>query len=788
MAGGKLGLVVVIVGCVVVTVVPVTATRAASETAVGPCDESSWVAGTSEWCRGWFVHRDLVYDDTGADSGGTPVYPSAEGDVDHRQHGQSLNSADLRVLRLRIAGSKVEARFELNTLFPGDTTIAYLAVDTDGDASTGGGPWGVGNVTSAGWDELLRFDERDPDDNVVSGTATLRTRPSRAIRVQAMVALGDGTPMNVAFRTGEAGYWWEAAQASALATGDISAWGAEIDTTDFGAAHRPAPPTGEGLHARVYRSGYPLGEGFEPYQGTTSMFHALGAYQPYTVYVPEDPGPHPVQLILHGLGVGHGTFTPGVTADFGDDTSTILVGPLGRGTEGWWLEWAARDAFDSLADVEAHYDTDPEAVYLSGYSMGGLGTMQLSTMFPDRWAATFNGVGSTGDCANGTPVAQGHQRPDGLDTVAPYDGSGQLANDPSRRSGCPGQNRVNAFDLLENLRHVPSSHSFGLFDLGAFANTTVPMQEQLEQLGFEYIVWHQAADHSLFVQYYDLWRKEAQWLRGRRIVRHPAHITYRTNTFSWQPAVDLVPDGAYWVDGMKPRNAATTPDGDMAVDLVSHACDPSTETTSEVRRDAGTDPVPWVSQAGIPNGVETVEPGALITGTATNLAELTIDVAGACFDHREPFDVDIAVDGPTIVHFSDGRPPLVLGEPAPPAEPEEPIDAGLPATSVTTGINCLAGNTTAGDAGIASSCSFTIATTGTETLYGYDGGTSGSFTISTDQPGCSIGLPGAPANPRSTNVRGAGYSLVELDFDLGCTYMLAVNPDGVGVVLAGQLS
>ncbi|MGH3929958.1 MAG: hypothetical protein ACRDTF_08285, partial [Pseudonocardiaceae bacterium] len=246
---------------------PMTA-HGAAEVRAADCSEESWIGGTSEWCDGWFVHRDYVYDDYGADleplsphgSGGTP----ATGDVDHREHGQALNSADLLVLRLRAEGDDLIARFELNTLFGGDATVAALALDTDDDPRTGGGPWGVIDVSSVGWDEVYLFDDRDPEANVIVGRAPLPRTSGGSFRVQAVVALGDGTPMNVAFRPGEGGMWWEDQQAAALAAGDISAFGATVLAGDLRAGtHRPATLPGPGVYERIYRSEYPIAEGVE---------------------------------------------------------------------------------------------------------------------------------------------------------------------------------------------------------------------------------------------------------------------------------------------------------------------------------------------------------------------------------------------------------------------------------------------------------------------------------------------------------------------------------------------
>src|SRR3954469_9828459 len=101
------------------------------------CSDASWVAGTTEWCGGALVYRDYVYDDTGADTKpgsphGAPLN-RATGDIDPRDHGHHLNSADIVSLRLSARSGQLHVRFELNTLFPDDRTVGVVAIDVDKD-------------------------------------------------------------------------------------------------------------------------------------------------------------------------------------------------------------------------------------------------------------------------------------------------------------------------------------------------------------------------------------------------------------------------------------------------------------------------------------------------------------------------------------------------------------------------------------------------------------------------------------------------------------------------------
>ncbi len=636
------------------------------------CDEDSWIGGTTEWCDGTLVYRDYVYDDTGSDLGresphGTG-YSRPLGDVDHREHGQALNSADLLVLRLRLEGDDLIARFELNTLFPTDETFAALALDIDDDATTGGGGWRAVDVRSDGWELVETFRARNATTNVIEGRMTLPPTAGDTVRIQAVIALGDGTPMNVAFRPSDHGNWWEDEQAAALEAKDVSPFGYRFAIRDLRSRkHRPAASPGPGYYERIYRSEYPLGEGVsaEGVERETSyvvfggLFHYLGRHQPYAVFVPSGSPPYGAQLTLHPLGSAHGNPLPGFTQRMGEEQHRILLTPLGRGPQNYWADWGARDALDVLDDAMKHYAIDPDRLVVAGYSMGGGGTFALATMFPDRFAAALTWVGFTGDCNNGTPFAQGRQRPTSTEALGPYDPTGHASNSPERRSGCPLGARGNAFDYLENLRHVPSAHVFGAADYFDRVQD-VAIAQRLEELGYEHRIWNYAGEHLVFVRLDD-WRKEAAWSHGRRVVRRPARVRYRTNRYLSTPKLDIVADGAYWIDQLRPRYDSPKPDGDMVVDLTSHRCPPTSERRHEFSRDAGTDPVPWIGQKAVPTDTVAIKLGGRISGTLTNVSSLAIDVEGACFTPGAPIELDIRSDGPALVRFSDGRRAVRLG-------------------------------------------------------------------------------------------------------------------------------
>lgn len=614
-----------------------------------PCEEASWTAGTTEWCDGTLVYRDFVYDDRGADTGAltapVPAWETA-GDIDHRDHGQSLNSTDLLALRIGRQGNELTVRFELNTLLPGDGTIAALAIDTDLDGQTGGGTWGPVALDSQGWDELHLFTQQDHEANVISGTLPVPDAPR--IWVAAVVATGDGIPMNVAFRRNEVGTWWDGEQAAELADGVLQSFGKYVNVADLGRRHEPSGLPSPGLHERVFTSRFPIGEGVAPdgFAGETgAKFHFLGEHQPYGLYVPDHEGQPGAQLLLHGSAENHHQLVslPGMRGTMGNHAGRVLVSPLGRGPGNSWVDWAARDALDALDDAVWTFRADPDEIVVSGYSMGGGGTMFLSTLFPDRFASAIAWNPFTGDCLAGTPLAQGRGRPDELGALD--------SNDPAQESGCPLETRGNSIDYLDNLLHVPSGYLFGAADEVVWANHALATQQAFQRLGYEHQLWLHAADHFTFPTL-DVWEKEMRWSLDRRVVRNPQRVVYRTNAYLYRPDIELVPDGAYWVDDLRPIDGWSTPAGDMVVDLVSGACEQPWSMTTPTRG-AGIEPVPWVSTGAEPGTSVHATPGRVIRGTLTNVASITIDRSDACFAPGEPVALDIETDPRTVITIRD---------------------------------------------------------------------------------------------------------------------------------------
>lgn len=130
---------------------------------------------------------------------------------------------------------------------------------------------------------------------------------------------------------------------------------------------------------------------------------SAGGFFPYRLYVPrsyEGTSPVPLVVMLHGaLGDEHyyfsGLFDPGVIKTEADRRGCILAGVNGRGRFGLSQE----DVFEVITAVTRDYKIDPSRIYLTGHSMGALGTWVVAAARPELFAAIAP--------VSGGPPAQG---------------------------------------------------------------------------------------------------------------------------------------------------------------------------------------------------------------------------------------------------------------------------------------------------------------------------------------------------------------------------------------------
>jgi pimeloyl-ACP methyl ester carboxylesterase len=621
-------------GVVAVTAVVPVGAPAQSDAPSCETDVDSWVAGTVDLCAGTLVYRDYVYDDYGANTNNpmAPVTGRLARPAGDQRYETDVNSADLVDLQLRIVDNRLHVTFELSSLFTPDSTVAAMAIDTDGAGAVKEWP-GLG-IRSAGWDVFAAFDRGDPTTNLIEGDIPLP--PGSHWRVQAATAVKGGPVMNVAFRgPGESGTWWEDDQAAALETGDVSRFGHEVDVADLtGGVTRPVV-VGAGLYERVYESDYTIlpGEGVD-YEGVvgrngvtpgdafSQRFHYLGRYQPYGIYIPEGAGPHGLHLALHGHSANHSSLVSnaGMQQQLGDDLDRVIVVPLGRGPAGYYSDWSERDVLDVLDDVERTYPIDKARVFAGGYSMGGYGTLRFATLYPDRFAGYTNWVGFTGDCLNGTPVVD----------------------------RCPVGAVGNPVHFVGNLRWVPGANLYAAADELVWLWTGVGLNQAMADAGIPYVYYlHPAAEHLTFAVL-DQWQKEADYTKDLRLVENPPRVTFRTDPYLGNADLGIAHDHAYWVSAI--RGAA---DGFEDVDLTTHACAGALNVV-ESQPGAGVDPVPWVSQAGVVTGQTPIAMADRLEGTLANVADVTIDARRACLAGKA-FAYELTTDVPVTLRFDAGR-------------------------------------------------------------------------------------------------------------------------------------
>ncbi len=127
--------------------------------------------------------------------------------------------------------------------------------------------------------------------------------------------------------------------------------------------------------------------------------------QPYALYSPPKlvPGKkYPLVVSLHGAWSNHrinlrrvfgkgnrpGEDDAAATLVFPPwkDVDFIVASPYGRGTM-TYQAMAETDVFDMLDDVKRRFPIDENRIYLTGLSMGGMGTLLLGLNHPDTWAA-----------------------------------------------------------------------------------------------------------------------------------------------------------------------------------------------------------------------------------------------------------------------------------------------------------------------------------------------------------------------------------------------------------------
>jgi hypothetical protein len=352
------------------------------------------------------------------------------------------------------------------------------------------------------------------------------------------------------FNTAKSPAWWrDKQQGAALASGDISAFHADVDFgklqsgTDDDAG---VPQTGPIDRILASRS--------EPAQGTdfsvsctTDDSKCTGPYQgrlqPYAVYVPKKPKPargYGLTLLLHSLSTNYNQYLGSRNqAEFGERAGgSIVITPEARGPDGGYAGYAAADTFEVWADVARHYGLDPAWTVITGYSMGGFGTFKLAEQFPDLFARAQPTVGASTNTA-----------------------------------------------MIDTLRNIPVLMWNGAADELVGPEMYVPTAERLDELGYRYEldVFAPGEHNSLAIN--DEFDQAAAFLGDATVDRNPPHVTFVANPALDLPQFDYVSDHAYWLSGVKLRDGAG---GTGRIDVLSHGFGAAEPDPTGTQAGAGT--------------------------------------------------------------------------------------------------------------------------------------------------------------------------------------------------------
>ena len=664
---------------------------------------SGWTAN-EEYLGGTYVWTDQVFDDRGT---GDATYP-ADGEPYMR------NAADLVEVRVRASGRReLLVGVRLNTLLDPNVPVVSIGI-VDPAASAARVPWPGSGVSASGvrWVVTLTNGAATLTDliggtsmalgapvirndtgsglraleNTITAAVPLRALglrtlpPTFAIHAVAGVRdpgapgkwFGDPAVYDVAFFRGETFGGWESdRQGELIAAGDLTA---ARGLVDLAVVDRPAAPKPGVAQSRIYRPSIEmqLGEGIAPNEvpvivpagEQTSVPQGdrwLGLFVPYAVWVPDAfetlPRPLPLFVQLHGLGGTHMSLVPEWT-EGSIDVPALAVFPLGHADSGYYQGAAELDVLESLEDAKLALPVDSDRVFLSGISMGGIGTYTVGTHRPDLFAGAVPVVGPGSGMKDFLwPVPADEAMGKARDVVGIW------------RMGSFGR------EVLDNALNLPYRIFAGTPD----PLTTVAFSEgdaaRWEELGYDYQYGlFFTRTHEFFAPYVNtLYHQLLNGCvsddvpagcdgsldpGGRARDENPARVIYKAVPFHWHGELTdkLVFDGAYWVDGMVLRDAPYA-DSYARVDVTSRAlAGKSREQVTHVGPEARTfgptgdaykfQSWRWTAREGdAANGFDL---------TAENLASVTLDLARMQLVGNAPIAMAATGDGVTKLTLTNG--------------------------------------------------------------------------------------------------------------------------------------
>ncbi len=664
------------------------------------------VSASERYIGGEYQVEDFLNDDHGpdADGAGDSDQGPAEGDLVYPTDVERFanNAADIVEVRVSATDEGLSVRFTLLTMRRADDAIVALVLDTDRNLATGSAtlPRNPGTAFP-GADLVVTSWGPGAEVSLLGPGGPLTTPVTSSVDVGA-AQITVRVPRSVVDPRGVVGYTaiaglrdpsnggWRLPGRNATATSPgsgsdapvagifdaVPSFGEPCFTREIPCDQNQAVRLGSGnamaaahpldldaLHRKEDRDLVPKsGRLFRIFPsrlnlggGRASTFPQFRAdLQEYAAFVPSKVTtgePVGITLYLHSNDRYHWGYSPSPFLRWlGEERGSIVVTPLGRHQGEFYRDEAEADVWEVWNDVARQYRLNPDDAVSFGTSMGGYGTYRLVTLYPDLFGRAATNIGPPGAYIWVPP------------------------NPPEL--GYVGLTNL----WLDNVRHVP------FFNMVASGDELVPYPgpraqnlgspengiRGLEQLGYRYrFRTYSPAEHIALSLAYE--REVQRFLTGAKVVRDPAHVTFRYLPFADRPKLQLVRDHAYWVSDVRLRpDAGTAQVGPQAaaiapppktglVDAVSHATgegDPAS-TTSVDQGTLTTDtflgvPLAWQEAArswGAPT--RTAARNAL-TVRLEGVERATLDLDRAGLRRDTPIEIKAVSDGVGVLALASG--------------------------------------------------------------------------------------------------------------------------------------
>jgi predicted esterase len=263
-------------------------------------------------------------------------------------------------------------------------------------------------------------------------------------------------------------------------------------------AVRARPP------ASFATTGLAPGSWTNPLTKTTESYH---------VYVPpplatSGADRFPLILFLHGAG-GTSTGVAGSQAfqEAAGRAGAILLAPQNHKDWNWaWNEAEMSQVVLLLQVLKRRYPIDDARVVLTGFSMGGWGSLSIGAAYPDPYCGLVPFAGSVGAVMNTSDLAV------------------------HKAYCCPH---------MENLRNLRLHYLVGALDMQLMLYQNRACELCLKELGNEYVYSELAGVGHVFQA--DLWEAAVGWTLARPRAPYPATVVYN---LAAQASAD--PPGSKW--------------------------------------------------------------------------------------------------------------------------------------------------------------------------------------------------------------------------------------------------